>query len=715
MEKNLHINPMRTTMLVLLILCICSPVQCSAQNAEPDKPAVGLIRFSIDVFDKQKELVEKEHKNVEKRFKKFLKKNFEFKEEFYFGKDDDIIAYSDIEDPDVTLDPLYESRADKKLKELSGQNKLDAIVFGHFKEEDELIVVFRCYLADDKIPKDKRIFSTKSLKIKIDKDIEVNLENAVNELASELEKELTVRIKKTQPEVKEDNSGKPENKPVESPKANEGGVQNQTEEAKNTVEEMLTAHEVYQMIIEKGFYCEIVEGSGFHGEGLTGIVIPGNGIFIEKRLVITVIEKGNDLIRTESELRPGNDEKIVLGWPLSDKIALKEISFQAAKARINTLNKQNKDDNKKWRIPTILELFSIIKQNSKNHFPDIFKFPDKKVNLIFWTSTVVKKQGTALDYDKKKAYLVVRSLYNLKNDIYSVTFAPLNIEGKEPKQAYLLPVYSEKEYRYKSITDQLKESNILGLGDDKSSTGTSTGNTTNSNPSADTQNNPPDSTGSKNHSTATVKSSGDTIPGFDDVPESHNTTTTNSLPKIVSPKAAKLSPKQIKIILIPYFSEGLYVSKKEKGKLNKINLDIENALNSLIDQVKKDLYCELIIQNKRTDDPKNSNLLTQFFNIIYPSPNDVSRDKAEKIVQNIMTPDEIDILISVLPDPDDATYFKTCVISLVGNTFNLGPLKRVPASGDIQFLINYIKGELKINRFTNDSKKRFPPRPNKYN
>ena len=159
-------------------------------------------------------------------------------------------------------------------------------------------------------------------------------------------------------------------------------------------------------------------------------------------------------------------------------------------------------------------------------YKEIFRFQNKKENIIFWTSTVVRKEGTILDYDKKsKAYFVVRSLYYPKNDFYSVTFAPFNIEGREPKQAYLLPVYSDIEYRYKSIFDQLKESNILGMGDDKGSTSTSTGNTTNSNPSADTQNNPPDSTGPKNQSTAAIKSSNKRYPerilGFDDVPDSN--------------------------------------------------------------------------------------------------------------------------------------------------------------------------------------------------
>jgi len=648
MKRNLSIKPLHRVFSVLLIMCICSSVQCSAQAVEQDKPNVGLIRFSIDVFDKQKGLVENERNRVENRLKTFLKGNFKFKKEFYFKTDQDVITYSDIEDPDVTIDPQFESRADKKLKELSKKHNLAAIVFGHFQEEDDLIVVFRYYDS-----KDQKIVSTQSASVKIDEKITGELQKQADRLAKELEDQLKARFVKTQPENKQDKVNKPDDQekhppvnPNETPKKNETGVQSTPPKTTTAIEETLTAHEVYQMISENGFYCEIVEGSEFHGEGLKGITLPEKNIFKDSRSITIFTEFGKNLIRTESQLKSGNGKKIVLGWPSAKEITLKRLSYKEAQSKIAVLNRSNKDTNRKWRVPTIMELFSIIRGDTKNHFPEIFYFPRKEKDIIFWTSTVVKKEGTNLDYDNKnKAYLVVRSLYSPKNDIYSVSFAPFNIEGKEPKQAYLLPVYPEDDYRYKPIIDQLEDSNILGFDDDQDSTGTSAGSTTNSKSSTPPQSIPPASTASKNQSTAAAKSSEDNkIPGFDDIPDiiSDNKKIERSTrPGIQNHHSTNRSNKSIAITLIPYICKGNTTEVKEQ-ELNDINDEIEKGLNLL----KRELNFPLIIDKKKSFNPKHQTAITKVFNIL--NDGNIDNDmKFTRIYSDIMANEKIDIIITI--------------------------------------------------------------------
>ena len=651
MEKSMYNKRMSTGVSVLLIVSIFILIQCSAKAVEPNKSAVGLIRFSIDVFDNQKGLVEKERNRVEKRLKKFLKTNFNYRDEFYFEKVGDGITYSDIEDPDVTIDPQFGSRANKKLKELSEKNNLDAIVFGHFQEEDDLVLVFRYYVANGQIPKEQGIVSTKSIKLKIDGNIKSELPKQVDILAAELEQKLLNKFVKAQPEEKTDTQGnenktgeeskQPPVKSDETPKANEPGVQTTPQKKTVPVDEMLTTHEVYKMIYEKGFYCETVD-SDYHNEALKGIHVPGDGRFRNKRNFIPGVES-NDKIRTESEMssKGKGDEKIILNWPKKVKLGL--CYYDDAKVQINVLNKAEDEKGRKWRIPTIMELFSIVIEGEKNYFHKKFKFPNRGEDLIFWTSTRVKKEGTMLEFSKNEiAYFVIRSKYIKEKDVYSLSFAAYNIEKKEDRKAFLLPVYSEKEYRYKPLIEQLEDSNILGLVNDQGAINTSAGSTTNPQSSTPPKS-PPASTGSNNNVNTSAKSLvDDKIPGFDDVPESDISTMSKNGSKY-SPSSTKPHYKGIeqviKIGIIPFVYSGGGESDKEKKYLNSINDQIEKMLEDLGEEQKK-YNIKLVV--RKIDATTNDNRLTIFFNCFHGEALYFN-----KLEEDVMNPLDIHIVVTV--------------------------------------------------------------------
>ncbi|HLP60810.1 MAG TPA: hypothetical protein VK186_18360 [Candidatus Deferrimicrobium sp.] len=546
----------------------------------------------------------------------------------------------------MTIDPQFESRADKKLNELCEKNKLNAIVFGHFQEEDDLIVVFRYYLAGEKIPKKQRIFSTKSVKIKIDENINNELQMQVDALTKELEDKLIAKFAITQPENKKDDENnsddKTKNPPVQSngmPEENQAVSQAQTESERTpiTVEEMLTPHEVYKMIMEKGFYCETVD-SDYHKEALKGIRVPKDSKFNYNRQLIASLEQ-KEIIRTESTMLSSDKEgeKIILKWP--KKVDWELCYYDDAKARLDALNKSKDNKDRKWRIPTIMELFSIIKGDTGNHFHTIFKLP-KGADLIFWTSTQVKKEGTKLEYNKDEiAYFVIRSKY-IEKDIYSVSFASYNINRNEDKKALLFPVFSENEYRYKPIIDQLEDSNILGLDNEKNSTDSSISNKIDSKPSATTP-----SIVSPITSSPPVKSADeDKIPGFDDVPSPLNNSSKSNEKGEKRYYSKKNSSSKIKIAIYPYTYSGILEDRREKDFLNLINDEIEKELNSL--KLKLNFDLTIIKENSYSQ----NNNLTTLYNILLEKilENQVERSEILSAAKlRIMNPENIDIIVTV--------------------------------------------------------------------
>ena len=212
--------------------------------------------------------------------------------------------------------------------------------------------------------------------------------------------------------------------------------------------EALTAEDVYRMIMDNGFYCDITHGSPFHQEALKNLQNPPKSAFPLKRKVTAVKDK-DGFILTDSintgTAKTIENKKIHLQW--SPQIT--HCTFEQAVKTIETLNKKPTDKKQTWRIPTVMELFSIVRDKTKNHLPPLFKLPGNQT-LVFWTSTPVKKEGV-LEYDKKNtACFVVRSFYDKNKDTYSLGFGFQNIEPNYKTNAFLIPVLSSNVYTYTS-------------------------------------------------------------------------------------------------------------------------------------------------------------------------------------------------------------------------------------------------------------------------
>jgi hypothetical protein len=670
---------MRKLTSILLIFLTFPILQFGQQEEEKRTPKIGLLTFSVNAFDEESQKINTSLRGLKDIIRNELKgkendRIFKIEEE-----STDVITYSDIELPEVTIDPVVEPETNKKLEQLCKQD-WDGLVFGHFHQEDKLIVVSRIYLSKKKytnLKKDERIISSPEIEIPTTNLDQRSLESHTTQSLQELIKAIKTKrpevFESVRKEVKKEPSQKIMEPPKQEPKPKPQDTKPAQVKEQTTIEEdygvvPLTARNVYNMVIEKGFYCEIVKGSGFHGEGLDETRVPKDGIFREKRIVIGVEDSG--LIRTENQAVENVNDKILLWWSLGK---INKCSYKSAGNDIEKLNNEykGKDKNKRWRIPTLMEVFSIVKEKTNNHFPNIFKFP-AKTDLIFWTSTPVKKEGTVLDYEKQnKAYFVVESKYNGKTGNYSLSFSFKNMEAND---AYLLPVYSNKVYTYTPIpgfdTDSNNAAPIAGGKDNIPGFDDDPGNNTRKNPVLTPSNKTQKEVVSKK-SQDNPQKSGDSekIPGFDDMPVSHK----NSSQKAHSPiTVKKYQPKKIKISLIPYFDKAIYGSTKEQ-ELNDINYDIEQlVLNELKEKVRAELYRDLEIDNKRTDGQVNASLLEEFYQIISTTPGKPKEVKVGRIISDIMGPNNIDILVSVSHGVgwpgERLEYLGIFIISLVDNT-----------------------------------------------
>lgn len=387
----------------------------------------------------------------------------------------------------------------------------------------------------------------------------------------------------------------------------------------------MTAADVYDMIEDYGFYCEIIRGSGFHGEGLRGKQVPNDFIFKGKR-EITVIAKKKDFLETKSvPLEKNiNQEEIVLGWPRETK---NQCTFQTLEAHIKILNQKNTDKSKKWRIPTIMELFSIIQKKPKNHFPKAIKLPEKKT-LTFWTSTPVKKEGTFLEYDKdNKAYFVVQSSFKPTptGKDYSLSFEFRNIKPEDQEEAILLPVLSDKVYTYTAASPQKKapatqtskgSNKIPGFDDYVAS------------PTA-----PPKTT-----SPVTIKPrqqpAADIIPGFDDVP-------------VVSPAAitTQNTSSSIKISLFPHLM-GDTADDNRKDLLNHLNDLVKPDIEALKTELELKFNYDLIVDKMDPFNKKDMDKISRLY--FFVSDGNLSKpEKISQIKEQIMIPLGIHIILTI--------------------------------------------------------------------
>jgi hypothetical protein len=407
----------------------------------------------------------------------------------------------------------------------------------------------------------------------------------------------------------------------------------------------MTANDVFRMVDEQGFYCEIVKGSGFHGEGLKGIPIPKDFIFKGKRSITAEI-KEKDFLETKSvhQEKKKNQEEIVLGWPLQVE---NRCDFKTADAHIKILNQNNTDKNKKWRLPTIRELFSIVKENTKNHFPKEFKLPENET-LTFWTSTPVRKVGTFLEYDKdNKAYFVVRSSFNKKDGTYSLSFGFQNITGDNKENALLLPVFSDKVYTYGAAAAQ------------KTASPTPSTKGNGKIPGFDDYAVPPTVPAKKKAPVTTTpkQPATDRIPGFDDVPVNK---------PAVSPPGNNQST--IKISLFPHLIADT-ADDSSKQLLDYINDQVIQELDTLKAELKVRFNRHLIIDKMN---PFNKNHMDKI-SALYFIVSDESLSESETIFQvknQVMNPMNIDIVLTIKYSLDNSSGIENMEPTVIDGLHN---------------------------------------------
>jgi len=433
----------------------------------------------------------------------------------------------------------------------------------------------------------------------------------------------------------------------------------------------LTAHDVYRMIADYGFYCETVTGSSFHGEGLKGIKKPKNSIFPLRRIILSE-EESNGNIATWSRLNIAPPRGISRDIRLNWYPGIPKCSFENAVSMVENLNRQQKGGFSQWRIPTLTELFSII-DNSERHFPGEFNFT-KGETLTFWTATPVRKKGTALDYQKsEKAYYVINLKYSNQTNNYSLSFTFQNIERKNREEAYLLPVFSEITYAYQPTPTGIPTAPVSpspsvtppGFGTQKSSR-TPPSQKYNVPGLIPQQSTPPPSSGTAFPKKKTTVN--DKIPGFDDDPVSPKKppktkslqpqTPSASLPQKTA-RADKIpgfddvtnsKPSTVKIALIPCMWKGV-VGRSEQRLLVFINDEIEKTLNNL----KVQSHIKLKIDKKNPNDRSSLTQMTKLYSISSNQTlNEIEKMKLYKL--EIMTPQDFDIIVTVVTNFNKSNF-----------------------------------------------------------
>lgn len=638
---------MKKCLTTILILCLCPLLQFGTGSTKT--PRVGLIRFSVNVFDEQKAVVESVRSELEKSFRETIKNKFG--KGPYFAADEYVITYANAEAPPVTIKPVIKPKTKENLKKLCNPqtgNKLDAIVFGHFEEEDKLIVKFRYYL-----DKDEKIISLKPIEIDVDNLKQKSQRDAFLKDAKSLKEKL----------IKELNDHfKPKTKKPEDQKKKSSAIKSSG--YKPT--EILIAKDVYRMIIDNGFYCHFVPGSPFHEEAIKelrkdGIRVPTGSIFKDERIV-TAVRDNNGFLKTQSIHRTKKDnEQIELLWYPKPN----EYTFNETVSAVEKLN--SKDKNKNWRIPTIKELFSIVDENTNNHFHQAFKFPKNKT-LRFWTSSGLKTEGTALNHIKEKAHLVVESVYSKRKSKYGqLRFSFEKIDARSNKKALLLPVYSDKIYTAKPVEKKRvtasndKIPGFDGTSEDKPNakppvTRSQPSPTHDKIPGFDDVTSPPQKTGKKKiHSQKKRTNTG--AAGFDSIPAN----------KQKGPAKFKMNPSRtIRIALFPYLWKGMVDTVREQ-ELNDIVYEIEKKLENLKPELKRNLNCELIINRKDSSNKHDISEIDKFYNIISDSSL-TKRLKFNKIYTEFMNPG-IDIIITVnyenIDPTSDINIFHPFIISAI--------------------------------------------------
>ena len=474
--------------------------------------------------------------------------------------------------------------------------------------------------------------------------------------------------------------------------------------------EALTANDVYRMIMENGFYCDITPGSPFHQEAIKTLRNPPKTFFPLKRK-ITALKEQNGFILTKSiHTRPAqnNENKnIHLNW--TPKITY--CTYEQAIEIIKILNQTYTGKKQTWRIPTVMELFSIIRDKTENHLPPAFNLPGNQT-LVFWTSTPVKKQGTILEHDKKNpAYFVVRSLYDKSKDTYSPGFGFQNIGPTFKTNAFLIPVLSSKVYTYRP-SQPVKP---------PQSSQPSTSPPQQPKKSPKTRKNKP----AKTPQTKPLPKSHDPgkIPGFDDYKGSAKKQTKKTAPagtKSGQPHPGNKVPGfdhttggtnsktaisyTFKIALYPIFREGIVDDDKEKF-LENLKKQVKQEVFVLGAKVKRELTYSLSLEEKKLNifDVKSWKELGQLNKIIV-DPYLSQAAKLRKIKDEIMSAPHIDIVIIIQyfdTDDDDIYFLVPTIISGISHEIFSTPfvLKKSRA-GVLSKYVKEITGKIIYNFFS---------------
>lgn len=674
---------MKKWLITLIILCLWVPFQLGGTAAK--KPRIGMMRFSVDVFDDQGKVVEGLRKKIEGDLKSAIKKKFGAAP---YLKDAQIITYDDAEAPAVTLNPVIKPETIQKLEKLCTDKGLNAVVFGHFQEEDKLIVKFRYYLA-----KSQTITSLKAIYGDVEKlkkeSSRKALVKSVGGLKKKLIKELDTHFNPPKPKPKPKKTTpqtKPGKKKVKKPSV--------IKPSEYKPAETLTAHQMYKMIIENGFYCAVLRGSSWQKGAISTLEnedarLKGKNLLKNgRKLSITTTNSDKDIIESEStHITKKSNAKIKLSWYLENSVC----TFQQA---LSTIARRNKEDKKRtWRIPTIRELFSIVDDNDGNRFPVNFKLPTKK-SFAIWTSSRLDTSTSGLNHIQKKIHLVIESSYDRSRKRYGqLRFAFREVEKSSNDKAYLLLVHSDKIYtantivRSNTVSDDGKalgfdtpvakkkspskktagkskktpeNGKIPGFGDNPPVVGIDTPIITPSTAKAPPKTTPP-----------TGKTKGpDKIPGFDDVitPQKKPQSTQNkrylpgpktsgfddTAPRRPKVNLAKKNPGTIRIALFPYSWVGeMDAQSIEFKRLSDINNKIKGKLKEILrTQKNKHRYqgLKLEVIKMAPEESDHVSYITRFRSIIdFSSPTEILEDQAAEVFEKIMIPKKIDIIVTVIP------------------------------------------------------------------
>lgn len=478
-----------------------------------------------------------------------------------------------------------------------------------------------------------------------------------------------------------------------------------------------TAKDIYHMIADNGFYCELTYGSPFHQEAFKGLQKPPKQVFPLKRKN-TVVQEPNGLILTHSvntqSVKKNENKTIELRWSTN----ITNCTFKQAMETIDTLNKTQKDKKQTWRIPTAMELFSIVSDKTKNHLPTEFKLPANQT-LLFWTSTPVKKQGTVLEYDQKNtAYFVVRSFYDRNRDIYALSFGFQNIEPNHKTNAFLLPVLSGKVYTYQppkpppaSPAKSVKPTTTTPKKPKKSQ-----GNKNSKSPIKSSQTSPlpgyqdkdkipgfddfqvPAKKQSKKNSPPQKKSGsltpGKKIPGFDYTPGSTPGNT----------KTRPTASYTFKISLYPVLRVGI-VPDRIKNFLENLNKQVKRDISVLGAKVKRELKYSLSLEERKLNifDQKSIKEIGQLNKIIvHPYLSQAAR--LRKIKDELMSAPHVDIVIVLqyFYSGDNSIYFlvPTIISGISHEIYSIPFVLKKSQAGILSKYIKEVTGKIIYNFFS---------------